>query len=110
MIFSCWYFLMVRDNVDLANIYLLTAFRLNTISVFCAQLTAKCENLTSDWLGLLRSLCCSSNRNCGFVDILTQIDVSCIIYLAFRMAVYYWLYVVFLPPRLLFDTVLFSVC
>ena len=49
---------------------------LNQISIYCAQLTAKCNTLTSDWLGVLRSLCCSSNHNSGFIDVLTQIDVS----------------------------------
>ncbi|XP_070173165.1 mediator of RNA polymerase II transcription subunit 12-like protein isoform X2 [Littorina saxatilis] len=49
---------------------------LNQISIYCAQLTARVPALTSDWLGVLRSLCCSSNHNSGFLDVLTQIDVS----------------------------------
>jgi hypothetical protein len=31
--------------------------------------------LTSDWLGVLKALCCSSNHSSGFLDVLTQIDV-----------------------------------
>ncbi|KAJ8310216.1 hypothetical protein KUTeg_012081 [Tegillarca granosa] len=50
--------------------------RLNEISVLCAELTARCNSLSSEWLGVLQALCCSSNHSCGFIDVLTQIDVS----------------------------------
>ena len=50
--------------------------RLNDISTLCAELTASCNSLSSEWLGVLRALCWSSNHNCGFIDILTHVDVS----------------------------------
>ena len=51
-------------------------YRLNEISVLCAELTARCNSLSAEWLGVLRALCCSSSHNCGYIDVLTQIDVS----------------------------------
>lgn len=56
--------------------YFVLPFRLNEISVLCAELTAKCNYLSAEWLGVLRALCCSSSHNYGFIDVLTQIDVS----------------------------------
>lgn len=56
--------------------YFESCFRLNEISVLCAELTARCNSLSSEWLGVLQALCCSSNHSCGFIDVLTQIDVS----------------------------------
>nr|KAG5692294.1 hypothetical protein BaRGS_009504 [Batillaria attramentaria] len=50
--------------------------RLNEISLLCAELTAHCNALSSDWLGVLKFLCCSSVHSSGFIDVLTQIDVS----------------------------------
>ncbi|XP_067143152.1 mediator of RNA polymerase II transcription subunit 12-like protein isoform X2 [Centruroides vittatus] len=52
------------------------ADRLNEISVLCAELTANCNALSAEWLGVLRALCCSSNHGCGFIDVLTQVDVG----------------------------------
>jgi len=49
--------------------------RLNDISCLCAELTACCNALSSEWLGVLKALCWSSNHNCGFIDVLTQVDV-----------------------------------
>ncbi|XP_064639525.1 mediator of RNA polymerase II transcription subunit 12-like protein isoform X2 [Lineus longissimus] len=50
--------------------------RLNEISILCAELTACCNALSSEWLGVLKALCCSSNHSCGFIDVLTQVDVG----------------------------------
>ncbi|RWS26166.1 thyroid hormone receptor-associated protein-like protein, partial [Leptotrombidium deliense] len=50
--------------------------RLNEISILCAELTSRCSLLTNEWLGVLKALCCSSNQSCGFIDVLTQIDLS----------------------------------
>lgn len=50
--------------------------RLNDISLLCAELTANCGALSAEWLGVLKALCCSSNHACGFIDVLTQVDVS----------------------------------
>lgn len=50
--------------------------RLNDISILCAELTARYNALSSDWLGVLQSLCCLSNHSCGFIDLLTQCEVS----------------------------------
>ncbi|KAH9370579.1 hypothetical protein HPB48_002490 [Haemaphysalis longicornis] len=50
--------------------------RLNDISLLCAELTASCSLLSAEWLGVLKALCCSSNHACGFIDVLTQVDVG----------------------------------
>ncbi|XP_056005371.1 mediator of RNA polymerase II transcription subunit 12-like protein isoform X2 [Ostrea edulis] len=50
--------------------------RLNEISILCAELTARCNALSPEWLGVLQALCFSCANSCGFIDILTQIDVS----------------------------------
>ncbi|XP_075535912.1 mediator of RNA polymerase II transcription subunit 12-like protein isoform X4 [Dermacentor variabilis] len=52
------------------------ADRLNDISLLCAELTASCGLLSAEWLGVLKALCCSSNHACGFIDVLTQVDVG----------------------------------
>lgn len=44
--------------------------------VLCAELTAHCNALSQEWLGVLKALCCSSQQDLGFIDVLTTIDVS----------------------------------
>lgn len=48
--------------------------RLNDIAILSAELTACCNALSAEWLGVLMALCCSSNHT-YFVDVLAQIDV-----------------------------------
>lgn len=60
----------------LLNACAMLSNRLNEISLLCAELTAHCNALSSDWLGVLKFLCCSSIHSSGFIDVLTQIDVS----------------------------------
>lgn len=51
---------------------------MNDIGILCAELTAYCRSLSAEWLGILKALCCSSNNgNCGFNDLLCNVDVSC---------------------------------
>ncbi|KAM8953143.1 mediator of RNA polymerase II transcription subunit 12-like protein [Pelodytes ibericus] len=52
------------------------AERINDISNLCAELTASCVVLSSEWLGVLKALCCSSNHVWGFNDLLCSVDVS----------------------------------
>ncbi|XP_075426563.1 mediator of RNA polymerase II transcription subunit 12-like protein isoform X3 [Ascaphus truei] len=52
------------------------ADRINDISNLCAELTACCTVLSSEWLGVLKALCCSSNHVWGFNDLLCSVDVS----------------------------------
>ncbi|XP_075717612.1 mediator of RNA polymerase II transcription subunit 12-like protein [Rhinoderma darwinii] len=52
------------------------AERINDISNLCAELTACCTILSSEWLGVLKALCCSSNHMWGFNDLLCSVDVS----------------------------------
>lgn len=52
------------------------ASRVNDIGILCAELTAYCRSLSAEWLGILKALCCSSNNgNCGFNDLLCNVDV-----------------------------------
>ncbi|XP_018430366.1 PREDICTED: mediator of RNA polymerase II transcription subunit 12-like, partial [Nanorana parkeri] len=51
--------------------------RVNDIAILCAELTGACKDLSSEWLGVLKALCCSSNNGtCGFNDLLCNVDVS----------------------------------
>ena len=66
----------VSHSQNLFHTMLFYNYRLNDISILCAELTAKCNSLSAEWLGVLRALCSSSNHNYGYIDVLTQIDVS----------------------------------
>ncbi|KAK4820489.1 hypothetical protein QYF61_027950 [Mycteria americana] len=50
--------------------------RINDIANLCAELTACCTVLSSEWLGVVKALCCSSNHVWGFNDLLCSVDVS----------------------------------
>lgn len=60
--------------------FLLSSFffppRINDIANFSSELTACCTVLSSEWLGVLKALCCSSNHVWGFNDVLCTVDVS----------------------------------
>ncbi|XP_012937095.1 mediator of RNA polymerase II transcription subunit 12-like protein [Aplysia californica] len=49
---------------------------INDLAVLCAELTAHCNSLSEEWLGVLKALCCSSQQDLGFIDVLTTIDVG----------------------------------
>ena len=49
--------------------------KLNEMSVLCAELTASCSQLSSEWLSALKALCCSSNPK-SYYDLLTQVEVG----------------------------------
>ena len=48
---------------------------MNALATLCAEMTARCSELSSEWLGVLKALCCSSCTN--FNDVLMEVDVSC---------------------------------
>ncbi|EDO45182.1 predicted protein, partial [Nematostella vectensis] len=50
--------------------------RLYDIAVLCAEVTAHYSRLSSEWLGILKALCCSSSSAACFVDFLLEVDVS----------------------------------
>uniref|UniRef100_A0A8C6J3C1 Uncharacterized protein n=1 Tax=Melopsittacus undulatus TaxID=13146 RepID=A0A8C6J3C1_MELUD len=52
------------------------AGRINDIANLCSELTACCTVLSSEWLGVVKALCCSSNHVWGFNDLLCSVDVS----------------------------------
>ncbi|XP_071609027.1 mediator of RNA polymerase II transcription subunit 12-like protein isoform X7 [Heliangelus exortis] len=52
------------------------AGRINDMANLCAELTACCTVLSSEWLGVVKALCCSSNHVWGFNDLLCSVDVS----------------------------------
>lgn len=56
--------------------YSFSFFRINDIANFSSELTACCTVLSSEWLGVLKALCCSSNHVWGFNDVLCTVDVS----------------------------------
>ncbi|KAI5713129.1 hypothetical protein M8J76_012279 [Diaphorina citri] len=48
---------------------------LNDISILCAELTACCNMLCSEWLGVLMTLCGSSSHPSYFSDVLARVDI-----------------------------------
>lgn len=50
--------------------------RLNDIAAMCAELTACCNALSAEWLGVLKALCGSSIESGYYVDVLSQVDVQ----------------------------------
>lgn len=50
--------------------------KLNDIAITCAELTACCNALNAEWLGVLMALCCSSNSPTFYIDVLNQVDVQ----------------------------------
>jgi mediator of RNA polymerase II transcription subunit 12 len=49
---------------------------LNDIAMTCAELTASCNTLSAEWLGVLIALCGSSSESGYYADALNQIDVQ----------------------------------
>ena len=52
--------------------------RVNEVALMCSEFTAYCSHLSSDWLGVLKALCCSSVRF-GYTELLSVLDVSFVI-------------------------------
>ena len=50
--------------------------RLNDIAATCAELTACCNALSTEWLGVLTALCASSTDAGYYIDVLTHVDVQ----------------------------------
>ncbi|RXG58705.1 Mediator of RNA polymerase II transcription subunit 12 [Armadillidium vulgare] len=50
--------------------------KLNDLAILCAELTACCNSLSSEWLRVLNILCCSSESNPGYNEVLAKIDLS----------------------------------
>lgn len=49
--------------------------RLNDIACTCAELTACCNLLSSEWLGVLTALCSVSIESSNYADVLMQINI-----------------------------------
>lgn len=54
--------------------------RLNDLAIMCAEMTACCNSLASEWLGSLLALCCPTLHPGYYTDILSQIDIQVINY------------------------------
>lgn len=52
--------------------------KVNEVAIFCADLTARCNPLSAEWLGILRALCTVSNEreNFGYRDAVNKIDIK----------------------------------
>lgn len=50
--------------------------RLNDIALTCAELTACCNSLSAEWLGVLQALFSLSSESCYYLDVLQQVDVQ----------------------------------
>lgn len=52
------------------------AERLNDLAGLCAEMTAACPSLASEWLGVFQSLCCPSHHVSAYADVLSEVDVK----------------------------------
>lgn len=50
--------------------------KLNDIAILCAELTACCNALNTEWLGVLNALCCSPNSSANYSDVQKQVNVQ----------------------------------
>lgn len=50
--------------------------KLNDISIACAELTACCNSLSSEWLGAIGALCDTKKDSGYYVEILQQVDIQ----------------------------------
>ena len=51
-------------------------YRLYDLSVLCAEVASHIRGLNSEWLGVLKALCCTSMHGLGFDDLQETLDVS----------------------------------
>lgn len=52
------------------------AERLNDLASLCADMTAVCPPLASEWLGVLQTLCSPSKHVVSYLHILTAVDIK----------------------------------
>lgn len=50
--------------------------RLNDLAIMCAEMTACCNSLASEWLGVLLTLCCPLSHPGYYADVLSQVDIQ----------------------------------
>ncbi|KAJ8916222.1 hypothetical protein NQ315_016361 [Exocentrus adspersus] len=50
--------------------------RLNDLAVMCAEMTACCNSLASEWLGVLLALCSPLSHPGYYADVLNQLDIQ----------------------------------
>jgi len=62
--------------------------RLHDIAVLCAEVTAHFGRLSSEWLGVLKALCCSSSNTYGFVDLLLEVEVQYLLLLLSKIIIF----------------------
>lgn len=54
--------------------------RLNDLAIMCAEMTACCNTLASEWLGVLLALCCPMSHPGYYTDVLAQLDIQVALY------------------------------
>ena len=50
--------------------------KLNDIAITCAELTACCNALNTEWLNVLSALSCPSGNSANYIDVQNQVDVQ----------------------------------
>lgn len=50
--------------------------RLNDLAIMCAEMTACCNSLAAEWLGVLLTLCCPVAHPGYYTDVLGQLDIQ----------------------------------
>ena len=72
----CVHKFILYTHVDGSCFYSYTLlFRLYDLSILCAEVASHIGNLNSEWLGVLKALCCTSMHGLGFDDLQETIDV-----------------------------------
>lgn len=50
--------------------------RLNDLAILCAEMTACCNSLASEWLGVILTLCCPLSHPGYYTEVLSQLDIQ----------------------------------
>ena len=63
-----------KNTLPLRSAKFLLYFRVNALAALCAEMSARCSELSAEWLGVLKALCCSSITS-NFNDVLMVVEV-----------------------------------
>lgn len=63
-------------NVLISIVNLKDIDKVNEVAIFCADLTARCNPLSAEWLGILKALCSASNKELGYLGAVNKIDIK----------------------------------
>lgn len=62
--------------------------RLNDLAIMCAEMTACCNSLASEWLGVLLALCSPLSHPGYYSDVLNQLDIQVAVQISFIIPIF----------------------